>query len=669
MRILPRAFPVLALALTLAPAFAQDPLQELRQYDYQNRKPLDAIFKQIVGATKVDIFRIESGLVAVLLDPQATLAGKQEACSFLSRIGTARSVPALAKLLVDPTTANIARLALERNPDPAAGAALQLALNTASGTTLVGMINSLGNRGEVAAISKLKVLTASTDPLVAEAAVTALGKMGTATAVAALRLVKNPALPVAPALLNAAGRLAAAGKRTEALSVYESLLRANQPEVIRAGALTGLVTLKAPSLGTQALALARTAPEPVLQRVAGRVLGMLPEPASQKASLSAFPTLPVPAQIALLSAWSDRKETAASTVAREALKSADPEVQAVAIKAAARLCGAGVVPALAELAKGGSSSKIAREALAGMGGVGVEAALLQRAELGDLAVIGVLGQRPTTTSTARMVALAGGKEPRLAAAALKVLERTAAIEHVASLVAVLVGASEEDVRDAAQAAIVAIAQRSGERDRAAQPLLNAMGSAPISGKAALLGALAELGGDRALEVLSGAATSPDEELKSAALAGLANAWGDSRALPTLLRISKSSSSRSDRVLAQRGSLRLLAADDRLQPAQKLAQITELFALAERPEEQRQALSVLREVRLPGSVTLAANALDNAALVAEATDAILYLAAPQKKDRNTLAAVQGPELTAALNKLIATTQDEKVRAQAQKLKTQ
>ena len=73
--------------------------------------------------------------------------------------------------------------------------------------------------------------------------------------------------------------------------------------------------------------------------------------------------------------------------------------------------------------------------------------------------------------------------------------------------------------------------------------------------------------------------------------------------------------------------------------------------------------------MPGAVALATKALDNPDLVAEAADAILYLAAPQKKDRNTLAAVTGAETQAALDKVLATSQDEKVRALAQKLRAQ
>lgn len=669
------ALPALALALTLAPAHAQDPLEALRRYDYQDRSALDTIAKQIATAGKdtAKLAALEAGLVAVLGDPQATDGARLEACTFLCRIGTARSVPAVARLLANPATANSARLALEGNADPSAGLALLAALGSAKGLALVGIVNSLGNRGDVSAVPRLKGLTTSSEPLVAEAAVTALGKIGAPAAIAALRGVKNPALPVSQALLSAAGRLAGAGKRADALAVYQSLLSPSQPEVVRSGALTGLVAVGAPKLGELALGLARSAPEPQLQRVAGRVLGLQPDPATVKLGVRAFSTLPTPAQIALLTAWADRREKAVALVALEALKSADPDVRVAAIQTVARVAGVAAVTPLATLAQDGEQAGTARTALARMGGPGVEDALLRLASAGPgkipPAVIGVLGERPTPRSTAALLAIAASKEQeiRVAVAALKVLEKTATPAQADGLVTLLVGTPNEQVRDSAQTALVAIAQRSGDRERAAQPLLTAMGSASAEGQAALLGALAELGGAQALGALTRATTSTNDLLKSAALAGLANTWSDSSALPTLLQLVRRSTVKEDRVLALRGSLRLLAADDRMPAPQKLSQLTELFGLAERVEERRQALSVLREIRLPGALVLATKALDNPELLAEAGDAILYLAAPQRKDRTNLAAVQGAERDAALERLIAVSSDEKIREQARKLR--
>lgn len=660
-----------------ARAQGNNPFQELRTYDYQNRKPVHAIFSQIqaAGTDKAKQAAIETALIGVLQDPNATVAGKQEAARFLWEIGSARSVPVLSKMLPDPgtnnMTNNMARYALERNTDPSAAAALRYALSTAKGTALVGVINSLGNRGDALAVPALKALASSPDPLVTDAAITALGKVGMPASVAALKSLPNKGLPVYNAFLRSAEKQASSGNRGAALSLYESMTGTAYPEVIRAGALSGLASLNSPRTGAIALSVAESASDPILQRGAARIAGTLETPADTQRSVAAWAKLPAAAQVALLSAWSDRRESAASAVTVDALRSDNPDIRRAAIRAAARICGASVVPTLANLASSGDQQQAAREALAGMGGSGVEPALISIVQQGAPAlrttVIGVLAERPTPASTAALVKAAGGSDPRVASAALKALGRTAGVDQEAHLVQILTATKYDDVRDSAQNAIVAIAQRTGDRNRVAEPLLSAMDLASTAGRAAIISSLAEIGGDRALEVITRATTSPQPEVRNAAIGGLANTWSDSGALPALLQLSKSGATKSDRVLALRGYLRVTGTDDRAPAEIRLSRIQQAMTLAERPEEKRQALSVLRDVRTPGAVELAARALDDPDLVAEASDAILYLAASQKKGNSNLQAVKGPATDQALDKVIRKVKDDNVRAQARKLR--
>jgi HEAT repeat protein len=306
-----------------------------------------------------------------------------------------------------------------------------------------------------------------------------------------------------------------------------------------------------------------------------------------------------------------------------------------------------------------------------MGGTGVETSLIHLTEQGKpevrTAVINILAERSTPTSTTALLKAAGGSDSRVASTAIKALGRTAGVEQAPALTQILVETKADDVRDAAQSAIVAIAQRSGDRNRAAEPLLTAMDHASDPGKVALIGALAEVGGDRALDVITRSVRSSDADVRNAALAGLANTWSDSRALSPLMDIAKNSSSRSDRVQALRGYLRLTGMDDRASSETRLTRIREAMAAAERPEEKRQALSVLRDIRSEGAVELAAKSLDDPDLVAEASDAIIYLAAPQKKNNNNLQAVRGQATDSALDKVIRTVKDDNIRAQARKLR--
>ncbi len=657
-----------------SPVCAQDdPFQALRQYDFQSRKSVDAIIKMVRAAGQDSAKRapIETGLMGILNDANASFAGKQEACRFLLQIGSSRCVPALAKMLSDARLGNAARYALERNADPAAGAALRNALVRVEGPALVGVINSVGVRRDHVAVARLKQLAGFAVADVSEAAITALGKIGTPAALSALRAIPGKGLTKSTAMLTCAEQLAPSGSRADALRVFEGLSSSGNPTVVRVRALSELAVHSSPATFAIAMRFAKTADDPDLARAGARTLGSFSSTTDVQKTIAAFPQLPSPAQVALLAAWADRKESAAARVAMTALRSQDVEVRRTAIQAASEIGGPAAVPALADLATVGSDAGLARESLARMRGPGVERSILNLAESGKadarVALLTVLAERPTRASTDVMLKAARDPNGRIAAAALKTLGRTAGLTEEADLIKILVGTRDDNVRDAAQSAIVAIAQRSGDRNRVAEPLLASIGGSSPSGRAALIRVLAEGGGDRALEEIVTATGSPDAEVKSAAISALADTWSDARPLSALLQIARSDFSKSHRIQALRGYLRLTESDSGATPEQKLSRVKDAIAASERPEEKRQALGVLRNVRVPGALEIAAKSLEDPDLVAEAADAILYLAAPQKRGNTNLPAVKGIQTNIALDKLILVVKDEDVREKARKLR--
>ena len=97
-----------------------------------------------------------------------------------------------------------------------------------SGLTKVGIINSLGLRGEKRAVSALAKLLADQDDHVAAAAATALGQIGSTNALKALQKASAPSAgPVHDAIvdawLRAANRLLAAGSQSKALDIFQAL--------------------------------------------------------------------------------------------------------------------------------------------------------------------------------------------------------------------------------------------------------------------------------------------------------------------------------------------------------------------------------------------------------------------------------------------------------------
>ena len=111
------------------------------------------------------------------LASEAKTYDKAMACDTLARVGTAKAVPVLAGLLGDAKLSDYARNALENIPDAAAGKALVAALDTTKGAEKVGVIITLGDRGEKSAVPALKGI-AKGDGDAAIAAKRALAKIG-----------------------------------------------------------------------------------------------------------------------------------------------------------------------------------------------------------------------------------------------------------------------------------------------------------------------------------------------------------------------------------------------------------------------------------------------------------------------------------------------------------
>jgi len=224
--------------LDLDPAF-----EALKTFDYgMDRHVLDSIDGAAVTTRNDPAARkdLESRLVAVL-PSTAPHDAKDFVCRVLRIVGTADAVPALEALLADADISHMARYALERIPDPKAGQALERQLRAVSGPLKIGIIGSLGTRGE--GVSSLRPLLLDPDEAVARAAAIALGHIGSADASKALSATKpTPALAAifANASLECGEKLLKAGHAKEAKAAYQALLRGTPSPIVRAAAERGL---------------------------------------------------------------------------------------------------------------------------------------------------------------------------------------------------------------------------------------------------------------------------------------------------------------------------------------------------------------------------------------------------------------------------------------------
>ena len=138
----------------------------------------------------------------------------------------------MAALLPNPELSSWARVALEVIPGPAADKALRAAMDKVQGRLLVGVVNSLGVRGDIGAADLLVARLTDADAEVASAAAVALGRIGGEPAMKALTqaLTSAPAgvrSAVAEGCILSAERVLAENRSAEAVKLYDAVRKAD----------------------------------------------------------------------------------------------------------------------------------------------------------------------------------------------------------------------------------------------------------------------------------------------------------------------------------------------------------------------------------------------------------------------------------------------------------
>ena len=220
--------------------------EALNTYDWgQDTKLLQPIEAAIIASHGNDPERkqLETRLAAVL-GSDAPYDAKQYACRKLRVIGSPSSVPALAALLTDAKLSHMARFALERMPAKQAGDALRDALAKVGGDLRIGMITSLGVRGEADSVGPLQKLLGDKDAATVRAAAYALAEIGTpeaSNALAGAKPTDATETAIADASLACAEKLLAQGNKTAALKTYKRLLSDEPTKLVRLAATRGML--------------------------------------------------------------------------------------------------------------------------------------------------------------------------------------------------------------------------------------------------------------------------------------------------------------------------------------------------------------------------------------------------------------------------------------------
>lgn len=572
----------------------------------------------------------EPDLLAIL-ESDAPATRKCDACLELGRVGTPKSVPALAALLTAEPTAHAARHALETMPGPEAVAALRQALGRTAGPIQAGLIDSLGRRRDAESVPLLASLLASQDTAIAASAAAALGRIGTPAAATALEPFQDSAAAtlrpvVFEALLECAERRLASGDAAGAAALYRRLFNAPPIPGLRAAAWRGLVLADA----AQRPELVRTAlsgTDRALRLAACKALRELPDRTVLQACRAAWPQLPAEAQLAVLDAQLAFPAEAAPAV-RAAGESQHLEVRVAALLAWADLNDAAALPILARATARGEPAErdAARQALERIRGPGVREAWLARLASSEpteqAELLRALGERGDRDAAGVLLEHAKATNDPVRLAALGSLERLALPDTLSPLLDLAAGTRSDDRLAPVLKALYAVCQSSPDKNQTTRQVVETLGRVPAPDRGRLLPLLAELGTPAALAAATQAARDQDPGLARQAVRVLGQ-WPDASPAPRLVDLARSTSDATLHALALRGSIDVLGHEP--DPAKRLAGLEPILGVARRPDEKRQALAQLAQIPTPQALAVVLPLLADADLVNEAALAAITIA--------------------------------------------
>jgi HEAT repeat protein len=605
------------------------------------------------------------------LRSDATLVGKQLVCRQLSIIGTDQSVPTLAAMLTPPETSDMARYALERIPGAAVDDALQNALDKTTGKVKVGIINSLGERRNEAAVTPLSKLLSDTDKDVAQAAAASLGKIASPAAAAELRNTLKQASGIwhtrlADAYLTCADKFAASGDKKAAADIYKELYNPAEPPPIRSAALLGIIAAS-PQESVKLVADAIKSGEPALQPIAISFTKKIPGTEATQAFSEELPNLSPAAQVQLLLALADRKDPAATPAVVTAAKAPHQEVRIAALKALASLGDSSTAILLAQTAAAtdGTERQAARESLYTLNSPGVNQAIIEQISKAEpkvkVELIRSIGQRNIPDAIQTVLKTADDPDSNVRLESIKVLKDLAQPSHLPKLVDILINTkSEAELKEAGK--MVSSVARKYSAENPAAAILNVFDSVKDANvRCSLVEILGSIGDVNSLGVLRTSLIDANAEVQTSAVRALSD-WPSAAPAADLLKLAKSSSNQTHRTLALRGYVRLVGLDSNRPAEETVKMLSNAMTLAANADEKKLVLSALANVKGIESLNMAAPYLDDPALQQEAAAAVVKIAESTIKTNPN-------ETKTALQKVLETAKSNLLREQAQGLLNQ
>jgi HEAT repeat protein len=575
-------------------------------------------------ATQNALAEVRPDELIALLRSNAPKTEKVKAFKPLAVFGSKEAVPAIAPYLADEELSSWARIALEAIPDPSCDEALRKAEGKLKGRLLIGVINSIGVRRDAEAVGALVRRLGDADVEVAIAATAALGRIGGDTATQALEESLTTAPPAlrseaADAVVRCAEKYLTEGKKTEALRLYELVSKAAVPQNRVLEGLRGLILARDDAGLPLLVNLLKSADK----RQFAMGLKLSREVASSEvtdALLAELGQAAPPRQAVLVLALADRADPKARNALLQAAKTGSGDVRIASIRGLKTTGDASCGPVLLDAALDANTdvSQAAVDVLAEIPGKEIDelmAARLQSAA-GDsrLLLIDLAGRRHIEAVAPILRKLADDPNVNVRAAALTALGATISANDLEVLIERAIARDKPAEAKAAEKALRAACARMSDREAAVAKMLDAIARAQTPAKCTLLGVLVTIGGEKALKAVAAAAEDSNTSVRRAGYRALGE-WTSADAGPEILALVKNGDPEL-RIGALRAYIRI-ARQFSIPNGTRMAMFQEIMSLAQRDEERRLALDILKQIRTSESLSIVVGYLDQPQLCDQA----------------------------------------------------
>jgi len=574
---------------------AQDRLDTLFLDPVKNKTAITAEVNDATAYYKKRVL-IEPKLLNVLFDKNTSADAKKFAAQQLYRIFDEDTIPDLEKLLLRKDTSKLARVGLEKIDHSDAQKALIVGLNKASGTILVGIIQSLGVRGEPSAAPALRRMAKSGNSQITVPALEALGNIPGMESMATLdwcrtNLKRSLRAQATRAYMQCGWKSLSVGDTEAAVEVFDSLLIEIEPMEVRTEAMSGYIRTSGVGAVPVILDTLRSG-ETELQKVAIEEAGMIPGKDATVALMDAYPDLTEDNQGVLLGILGVRGDPESLPILIQALHHRIPALRILALEALQPFNNSDAVIELLRTSANGSDQEkaLARKAIMAINESRLPDTLVKAAMNADNTVrnesIEYIRLKNVRKGVAPLLRIADRDVAVMRARAVNAIGHVGTPDDIPPILLLMTKHSDAATHQNAIDAVDRIVRKAPPGENRVFHISKAASDSTYSedARARLVKLLGEIQDDAGLKALGLASKNSSETIQSIAVNALA-IWPNSKPTLDLERAARSGKTKAIQDTAFDGALNLIANDTAISDADRLKAYKRQVRLAKTTEQK------------------------------------------------------------------------------------